>query len=275
MKNSRTQSTAPSTTTSSTTAPAPRGRVALEALRAAMAALAPETLHPINVDIPHAVSRALGVAPTLRSLRPRIVAECPAVDLDAIDAIETRALAVEYAHAVYVTALSPLPIVAKVAADATGARTRLLSLASNLVIWELLKPSTLEHIPSGKAYLDIANDLIALTSLLRAQAKLLEGKVPVTPAQLDAWHLLGERLLQLVGEREEQPPLAAQAHADRQRAFALFDRAYEEGRRVVAFLRWHDGDADTLMPSIRSRGGGGSPRRDEEPPADPTPDDPV
>lgn len=273
MKNPRTPSTA--TTTITTTAPVPRGRVALEALRSAMAALAPEALHPINVDIPHAVSRALGVAPTLLSLRPRIVAECPAVDLDAIDAIETRALAVEYAHAVYVTALSPLPGVAEVATEAIAARTRLLSLANNLITWDLLDPSTLDHIPSGNAYLDIANDLIALTSLLHARAPSLDGKVPVTPAQLDAWHLLGERLLQLVGVRDEQPGIAVQAHADRQRAFTLFDRAYEEGRRVVAFLRWHDGDADFLIASLRSRGGGGAPRRDDDPPVEPKPVAPV
>lgn len=259
----------PSTAAPATPPPAPRGRVALEALRSAMAALAPEALHPINVDIPHAVSRALGVAPTLRSLRLRIAAECPAVDLAAIDAIETRALAVEYAHAVYLTALSPLPAIAEVATEAATARARLLSLADTLATWNLLDPRTLDRIRPGSGYHDTADDIIALASLLRAHATSLDGKVPVSPAQLDAWHLLGERLLQLVGVRDEQPALAAQAHADRQRAFTLFDRAYEEGRRAVTFLRWNDGDADSLMPSIRSRGGGGAPRRDEETPLEP------
>lgn len=271
MKNTRTASTA--TTTSAT--PGPRGRTALEALRPAMEALAPEALHPINVDIPHAVARALGVAPTLHALRPRIAAECPAVDLAALDAIEARALAVEYAHAVYLTALSPLPAIAEVAAEATAARARLLSLADTLATWNLLDPRTLDRIRPGSGYHDTADDLIALTSLLRAHSKALEGKVPVTVAQLDDWHLLGERFLRLVGVRDEQPALAAEAHADRQRAFTLFDRAYEEGRRAVAFLRWNDGDADTLMPSIRSRGGGGSPRRDEETPVQPEPADPT
>lgn len=274
MKTPRTPATAPSTSSTPTT-PAPRGRVALEALRPAMDALAPEALHPINVDIPHAVARALGVAPTLRSLRPRIAAECPAVDLDAIDAIEARALAVEYAHAVYLTALSPLPAIAEVAAEATAARARLLSLADTLATWNLLDPRTLDRIRPGSGYHDTADDLIALASLLRTHAKSLDGKVPVTAAQLDAWHLLGERFLRLLGERDEQPARAAEAHADRQRAFTLFDQAYEEGRRAVAFLRWNDGDAHELVPSIRSRGGGGSPRRDDEKPVDPKPADPA
>lgn len=268
MKTPRTRSTAPAAPTT----PGPRGRSALEALRPAMDALAPEALRPINVDVPHAVARALGVAPTLRSLRPRIAAECPSIDLAALDALEVRALAVEYAHAVYLTALSPSPVLAEVAAEATAARARLFSLAETLAAWKLLDPRTLDRVRPGSGYHDTADDLIALCSLFRENAAGFDGKVPVTPAQLDAWHLLGERLLRLVGVRNEQPARAAQAHADRQRAFTLFDRAYEEGRRAVAFLRWNDGDADALMPSMRARGGGGTPRGDQETPDAPAPD---
>lgn len=271
MKTPRTPSTALTTPKPS----GPRGRAALEALRPAMEALAPEALHPINVDIPHAVARALGVGPTLRSLRPRIAAECPAVDLGALDALEARALAVEYAHAVYVTALSPLPVLTEVAAEAAVARARLLSLAETLVAWNLLDPRSLDRLHSGAGYHHTAGDLIALTALLRVDATVLDGRTPATSAQLDAWHLLGERLLRLVGVRDEQPARAAEAHADRQRAFTLFDLAYEEGRRAVAFLRWNAGDADELMPSIRSRGGGGAPRREEQAPVAPKPADPT
>ena len=259
------------TSTITSASPAARGRVALEALRSAMAALSTDALRPLNVDLSRAVSRALGVAPTLRSLRARIAAECPAADLAAIDALEERALAAEYAHAVYLTAPSPLPAVAEVAAAATDARVRLLSLATTLVNWTLLDARTLDHVQTGNGHHQIAGALITLTAVFRGNWEKLAGSVPFALDRLDEWQELGERLLRLVGERHEQPAIAAEAHADRQRAFTLFDLAYNEGRRVIGFLRWYEGDADTLMPSIRSHGGGSSARRSDEPPEDTDP----
>jgi hypothetical protein len=44
----------------------------------------------------------------------------------------------------------------------------------------------------------------------------------------------------------------------RARAFTVFARAWEECRRAVTYLRWHEGDADKLVPSLRSNKG---PRR--------------
>ena len=60
----------------------------------------------------------------------------------AADASERRILkiAVEYAHAVYTTSLSPLPVITEVVAEATAARARLLSLADTLAAWNLLDP---------------------------------------------------------------------------------------------------------------------------------------
>lgn len=257
--------TVTSTTSTALAPPAPRGRVALEALRSAMAALSADALRPLNVDLSRAVSRALGVAPTLRSLRARIATECPAADLAAIDALEERALAAEYAHAVYLTAPAPLPAVAEVAAAATDARGRLLSLATTLVTWTLLDARTLDHVQTGNGHHQIAGGLITLTAVFRGNWEKLAGSVPFALDRLDEWQELGERLLRLVGERQEQAAIAADAHADRQRAFTLFDLAYNEGRRVIGFLRWYEGDADALMPSIRSHGGSSARRSDEQP----------
>ena len=73
------------------------------------------------------------------------------------------------------------------------------------------------------------------------------------------------------------------ATADRTRAFVLFVRCYDEIRRAVSFLRWNEGDADTLVPSLYAGRGGrgkseparGEPESDKETPAAPTPVAPV
>jgi hypothetical protein len=41
----------------------------------------------------------------------------------------------------------------------------------------------------------------------------------------------------------------AAAATRRARAFTLFMNAYDACRRVVAFLRWNEGDADSIAPS--------------------------
>jgi hypothetical protein len=60
-------------------------------------------------------------------------------------------------------------------------------------------------------------------------------------------------LLVALGARE-QPNAGAPNPTDpaeqRVRAYTLFVKAYEETRRAVAYLRWHEGDLDDIMPSL-------------------------
>jgi hypothetical protein len=55
-----------------------------------------------------------------------------------------------------------------------------------------------------------------------------------------------------VAQREQSPERAAEATNIRLRMFTLLSNAYEEIRRAVQFLRWHDEDADVIAPSIYS-----------------------
>lgn len=59
-------------------------------------------------------------------------------------------------------------------------------------------------------------------------------------------------------------PGAMSANERRQRAFTLFARAYDECRRAATYLRWQEGDADELVPSLYS-GRNASRRGPEEP----------
>jgi hypothetical protein len=36
----------------------------------------------------------------------------------------------------------------------------------------------------------------------------------------------------------------------RARAYTLFTRAYDDARRAIIFLRWHEGDADSIAPAL-------------------------
>jgi len=66
-------------------------------------------------------------------------------------------------------------------------------------------------------------------------------------------------LLAALGVREHgASPPAFDAAERRACAFTLFMRAYDQARRAVIFLRWDEGDADEIAPSLyKGRGGRG------------------
>ncbi len=56
-----------------------------------------------------------------------------------------------------------------------------------------------------------------------------------------------------LGEREQaqaSEPGKMDANERRKRAFSLFVNAYDQCRRAAAYLRWNEGDADELLPSL-------------------------
>ena len=55
----------------------------------------------------------------------------------------------------------------------------------------------------------------------------------------------------------------------RQRLFTLFVNAYDQARRAVGYLRWNEGDADQIAPSLYAGRSNG--RRKADQPDPPTP----
>ena len=54
-------------------------------------------------------------------------------------------------------------------------------------------------------------------------------------------------------------------------SFTLFANSYDQLRRAVTYLRWEQGDADAILPSLWARSGAGRPAKGEPDPVDPTP----
>jgi hypothetical protein len=55
-----------------------------------------------------------------------------------------------------------------------------------------------------------------------------------------------------IAQREQSPARIAAATDIRIRMFTLFFKTYDEIRRGILFLRWHENDADEIAPSIYS-----------------------
>lgn len=80
--------------------------------------------------------------------------------------------------------------------------------------------------------------------------------------------LLGEKLVNALGTREQSPLVTAEVTQLRQRVFTLFVNAWDQVRRAVSYLRWNDDDVDDIVPSLYA---GRTRRKTDAPPAPPEP----
>jgi hypothetical protein len=104
---------------------------------------------------------------------------------------------------------------------------------------------------------------LALVHVLRAQWVAIGGRTVITLAELDELDVLVPQLLGQLGDRDQAPSQYGEAALNRQRAFTLFVESYAEAHRCVQYLRFHEGDADEIAPSLYAGRGNGNHRRAE------------
>jgi hypothetical protein len=234
----------------------PRAAAAFAAIQPEMLELLPENLAKINIDIPQAVSIALGVLPGLAFLRPTI-AELPDFKIDHFDKLETYALGAWYAHLLALPPASASNPLQPLLEEATKLRANLLSDAEALATRGHLDPEAVQVIRAGHGQVDTANDLVALSALMGSKWDEIATKTAATAEEVHRAGDLGPLLLAALGVREHSATATPAEAADRKvRAFTLFTVAYDQLRRAMLYLRWNEGDADLLAPSLyKGRGG--------------------
>jgi len=237
-------------------APPPDVRAAYLQIEPELSTLARGELATINIDIPQSVSIVLGVLEGLAPLRGAIVQGLPNHRIETFDKLGTYALGAWYAHLLYINETAPKSTVKALLEEASPLRANLLRDAEALAGRGLLPSKTVEEIRAGTGNIDTANDLVALSALFADNWKVLEGKTAATTQEVSRAGELGALLLVALGEREYADTGPLPSADKRARAYTLFVQAYDETRRAVHYLRWHEGDADELTPSLyKGRGG--------------------
>jgi hypothetical protein len=259
-------------------APLPQASEAYAAIEPELDRVPQDELKPISVDIPYAVSVVLGLLEGLRELRQQIVEQLPRFQLSFVDKLEQYALAAWYAHVMAQPATPPERPVRKLLEEATKLRAALLSDAEALARRELVPAETVADIRAGSGNYDTANDLVALYALFTAAWVDVEGRTAATLEEIRRAGALGTELLAALGQEEKGRLASPEAVERRKRAFTLFLKAYDETRRAVCYLRWNEGDADEIAPSIyKGRGSRPTAQTETRPPApaEPVPTAPV
>lgn len=220
-------------------------------LKASPAALAlePDDLILINIDVPTAVTTALGSLPEIIALRERAKA-APEFQLTNIDELGTYARATMHAHGEWLAATTPPEALQALNDEGLALRDLLYSDATALSKRGLVNGAPLAEFKKGVGYKNLATDLVGLASLLRHRWSEIASKSALMIAEIDRAEELSEKLLVAVGAREQAPGVIAEVAQMRQRMFTLFVRAYDQTRRIVMYLRWKEGDIETIAPSL-------------------------
>ncbi len=225
-------------------------RDALDAVREEALALDPAALRPVKGDIPSATITVRGALPTLQRLRPAVVAAFRELDLGAYDRLGLYTRALTQANGEYLATARRAAEVPPLLAELKKIRTTLLTDMQAAVRRALIDKSHLDNLRGANGAKNPATDVITLCALVRKQWPALTGRTGIDLGEIDRAEQLAEAL-QAALARAEHSDSAKVAAADlRQRVYTLFFNAYDEARRAIAFLRWREGDAHEIAPSL-------------------------
>ncbi len=226
-----------------------------------LAALPAEALAPITVDLGAAVHSALAAAPRVREHRDAIAEQLPHHPISAVDKLESYAQAAWYAHLVH-TYSSGSPESAKaLTEEATRLRDGLLIAAEALAHRALLDADAVARIRKSSAGGDLAGELTGLAVLFKEGWGKISGKTAVEKHEIDRAAELGPAVLVASAAKKHKN---TDTELQRARAFALLVNAYDSCRQALAYLRWKEGDADTIAPSLFKKRPGRKPGKKEE-----------
>jgi hypothetical protein len=243
---------------------------AFETVREEIVAVPTTSLVRRNLNIPRAARRGLMVAERIEPLRAEL-ASMSHLDYSKVQKLPMYALALLFAHERVEAAEQAEVPLADLLEKAIPLRADLMKTGDMLAHFGIVSPERMAQIRAGQGHADTADDLLALGLLLGGIWPEIKDKVVVTREQVDLAIPLSARLQRAIGVREcgDEDPLVepSDAYHVRAQALELFVGAYKECHRGVSHLRWYEGDAARIVPSLypgRTAGKNGGEDEDEE-----------
>lgn len=233
----------------------PRGNEELaeqifERMQPELAALTTEKLLNLRVNVVTVVSTVLGCLPRIVEFRARLVKALPEFDVRNLDILEDCAWVLRHAHTLYLACSRPPSCAPEEVQEAATLREQLLNDAHSMTERRIIDPTRLRNVSCLNGYRNLAMDLAILASVLKDSWQQIVGKCPVTLDDLARAGRLSEQFTRVAGRRDKKVASVAKATLDRRRAFTLLSMAYNETRRSVVYLRWHERDSDQIAPSL-------------------------
>lgn len=230
---------------------AERMRRAYDKHEARFLAMPASDLLTINIDVPAVFTLSLAKLAQLGPLYAE-VRTLRRLDQELVGHVEEYLLALGQAHARYGALLLPR---SKLSADfkvLLKARGDLAGSLRELARHGLLGGSRAHQFKWPTSRRNVVFDVLGMVGTFRAHWHEVQHRTPVTEQALQEAEEHAQRVLSSLGTRPSKDVLARARHI-RMAALTLFARAWDQLRRGVHYLRWMEGDADTLTPSIYVR----------------------
>ncbi|HEU4409176.1 MAG TPA: hypothetical protein VFS43_28215 [Polyangiaceae bacterium] len=250
------------------------GAAAYVRIEDAIDAMTDKEVGVVRQYITLAVAIVFGALPNIGAYLPAMRKATPELDFDELDRLPDYVQALYYLHLMTMSPEEAAADLSVLLAEAGPLRGRLLSAAEMMVTFGHFSAERVANIRSGTGHIDTAEDLGSLVRLFREAGPELTAKTPVSEAMLERAGELSFQIVAALGRRKVGSDGSAPSRLvrDKARVFRLVARTYDQARRGLSFLRWKEGDVDSLAPSIfagrrRSRGApaGEAPGGDDAP----------
>jgi hypothetical protein len=233
-------------------------------LRGELDALSQDDVEEVNLDVTTAIALVFGVLPQLTHYRDAIVTQMPGFDIARFDKIEDYTMTLSYTNTLHATATRPVDGLAELNDEGIKLRSTLQGDITALIARGFINPASIKSYTGLTGYKNVASDLQIQGQILKDNWSQVEGKCATTLAEVEHALKIAAHLLRLTGQKEQSPAVVAAAADQRKRAFTLFTRAYDDARRAIIFLRWHEEDADEIAPSLYAGRGGSKKKTNPE-----------
>lgn len=212
-------------------------------------AVDPNAFKPVSVDISKATTTVLQVTDTLGRAGPSFFVELATFDFALVGRLTDYAHATKQAHAAFSAARTPPDELPGLHEEAVRLREL---LAAELSL--LMKRGLIPHGPGAlrgpAGYHNLAHELQSLRTVFRSYLPVLEGRSGVTEAELATASALVEEISRFLTLRGRGENSVIEAADLRIRAFTLLTNTYDDVRRAVGYVRFRQGDAETIAPSL-------------------------
>lgn len=212
-------------------------------------ALPDEQLKPVNIDVPTTLITAFAVTRRLPAYEHdlRQLYQFP---VEAALRFPDYALALFCAQAHYVSALRPKTTIHELVAQCNHWRNVLEADAQSLILRGLLHFDLRILVSRTKGWQSLAFDLAGFHSLYQTAWPTIQGKTGLQWSDVEEAKRMSWQLTEALSERERVPKHGAAVTEQRLRVFARFISVYDQLRRAFIYLRWEEGDADKIIPSL-------------------------
>lgn len=222
---------------------------ALERVRPELARMGTAGLRSITLNPVAAAVTVRGALPKILALRSQLLL-VPGFEHRSLDELEVFLHAWLRANALFLAATPSAQEFSSGLARVTYFRDRFVSDTAALVQRGRLPVGAIEQLRGAVGYRRLAADVLTLTTLFRSRWAEIAGHSCIARDELDAADSAVDAFITLLGLRARRSAGRQAADLVRRQTYTLFVQAYDEVRRAVLLVRFHQRDGDAIAPSL-------------------------